>query len=419
VLKGFARDRSLLGTMFTSGAAQAILAVSGIGAARILGVDDRGRLALFNLLPTMLVLLGTLGLPVAITYFIAREPTHARAIARTTLGWCAVLTFVLTQIHFVALLIVFRGQPHYVIVAAAISMPLVAANVTQLVGQALLQGQQRYKAFNWSRVGPALAYALGIVFLALTGDGTLFTLTLVFVLSSTVAGVLTLAVALDGLPPESAQAGPAPPNIRRLLGFGARAVLGAVYPSETFQLDQATVGLFLSSASLGLYVVAVAFTNLPRFIAQSLGVIAYPRIAGLRDPAAARAMVLRFTAASVVVAAVTCLALEATVGALVPLLFGSAFDPAVPVTRILLISSFIVSVRRVLADGLRGAGYPTLGTIGEGVAMLALFPALAVFIPSLGLRGAAIGVCISAGAGLTALVAVAAHRDWTGLDGKP
>ena len=47
---------------------------------------------------------------------------------------------------------------------------------------------------------------------------------------------------------------------------------------ETFRLDQAVVGLFLTPAALGLYVVGLAFANLPRFIAQSVGYIAYPRI---------------------------------------------------------------------------------------------------------------------------------------------
>jgi O-antigen/teichoic acid export membrane protein len=406
MLKRAVRDRSLLGTMFTSGAAQAVLAVSGIGAARALGVDDRGRLALFNLLATMLVLLGTLGLPVAITYFIARNPSNARGVLRTVMRWCALVTCLLTQLDFLILLIVEKGQPHYVIVAAAVSLALVAGNVSAVVGLAFLQGQQRYTAFNWCRFMPAVAYGLGIVGLILGSAATLVTLTVDFVVVSVFGGIAALYFALRDLPMEQSS-GEQAPGIREMLGFGAKAVLGAVYPSETFQLDQASVGLFLNPAALGIYVVAVAFTNLPRFIAQSLGVVAYPRIASLRNPVAARATVWRFTAAAVVVAAVTCVALEVSVGVLIPFLFGGPFRTAIPITRILLVSAFIVSVRRVLADGLRGAGYPTLGTIGEGVAMLALFPALAGFVPGFGLRGAAIAVSISAGAGLVTLLAVA------------
>jgi O-antigen/teichoic acid export membrane protein len=390
--------------MFTSGAAQAILAVSGIGAARILGVDDRGKLALFNLLPTLLVLLGTFGLPVAITYFVARDPANSGAIARTALRSCTALTLGLTGADLIILALIFHGQPAYVVASAGLSLFLVPSNVAQLVGQALLQGEQRFAAFNWCRIMPAVMYALGILVLAALSLGTLFTLTLDFVVTQTLVGGATLFVAVKDLPRQSGQG--QSPGIRAMFRFGGKAVLGAVYPTETFQLDQATVGLFLSSASLGLYVVAVAFTNLPRFIAQSLGVIAYPRVAALRDRTRQRRMIVRFTAAAVVIAGSVCMVLELSVGFLIPVLFGHDFSAAVPITRILLVSSFVVSVRRVLADGLRGAGYPTLGTIGEGVAMLVLLPALVLLIPRFGLSGAAIAVCVSSITGLTVLLAV-------------
>ena len=43
------------------------------------------------------------------------------------------------------------------------------------------------------------------------------------------------------------------------------------------------IGLFLAPAALGLYVVAQAFTNLPRFISESVGAVAYPNIAASAD----------------------------------------------------------------------------------------------------------------------------------------
>ena len=71
---------STLGSMFASGSGQLALVVSGVCAARILGVHDRGQLALFILVPLILTVLGALGVPVATTYFIARDQTNARGI---------------------------------------------------------------------------------------------------------------------------------------------------------------------------------------------------------------------------------------------------------------------------------------------------------------------------------------------------
>ncbi len=69
------------------------------------------------------------------------------------------------------------------------------------------------------------------------------------------------------------------PSRRRAFRYGVSAVLGSSSPAEILRLDQAIIALALSRYTLGLYVVAVAFTNLPRFISQSVGIVAFPRVA--------------------------------------------------------------------------------------------------------------------------------------------
>lgn len=395
--------RDILGTIAASCAGQAILVLSGIGATRILGVEDRGHLALFNLLPTLLVLLGTCGLPIALTYFIARNPADARHVVVPILRLSVLLVSALTAADAGALALLDRAQPARVLIPAAISLPLVASNVAQVMGQAVLQGLQRYRAFNFWRVMPALLYAIAVGALYFTPAGNLLTLTIAFTATTSVIAACTLAVAVHSLPPLGPHTGERI-RLRDVVRFGLSAVLGAVYPTEAFQLDQAAVGLFLPSVSLGLYVVAVSFTNLPRFIAQSFGTIAYPRAAAARTPPEARRVVLRFTAGGAVTSLVVCGALELSVGFLAPFLYGHAFAAAVPVTRILLISSFVVATRRLLADGLRGAGYPGIGSLGESVAMLLLLPLLAVLIPADGLNGAAIAVTASSATGFAVIL---------------
>ena len=69
-------------------------------------------------------------------------------------------------------------------------------------------------------------------------------------------------------------------------------------------LDQAVVGLFMPPSVLGLYVVAVAFTNLPRFVGQSIGMVAYPTVANARDPLEARRRLSRLVMMTVGVSVV-------------------------------------------------------------------------------------------------------------------
>ena len=68
-------------------------------------------------------------------------------------------------------------------------------------------------------------------------------------------------------------------------------MFGGSPPVETYRVDQSVVALFLAPTALGYYVAALAFTNLPRFVAQSFAIVANPAIA--RQPtheAATRSM---------------------------------------------------------------------------------------------------------------------------------
>src|SRR5262249_6996583 len=62
--------------------AQAALVVTGVVSTRALGPTDRGYFALLLLLPAVLQQLGSLGLPLATTYFIAHNRTQEGPIRR-------------------------------------------------------------------------------------------------------------------------------------------------------------------------------------------------------------------------------------------------------------------------------------------------------------------------------------------------
>jgi O-antigen/teichoic acid export membrane protein len=183
-----------------------------------------------------------------------------------------------------------------------------------------------------------------------------------------------------------------------------------VSPLETLRLDQAIIGLFLSPAALGLYVVGVAFTNLPRFVAQSIGVVAYPHVTAQHDAALARRSMWRFLIVSVIVSAAVIVPLEVLAGSVVPIFFGVAFAQAVPIMQILLVSSLFLSARRVLTDTSRGIGQPGIGTAAEIAAWISLVPGIALLAPLYGAVGVALAFTISAAVSLVALIAMVVLR---------
>ena len=69
---------------------------------------------------------------------------------------------------------------------------------------------------------------------------------------------------------------------------GCAGLLSSFSAVDVLRPDQVVLALFLSPSALGLYVVGLAFTNLPYFIAKSVGLITFPWVASRREKADAR-----------------------------------------------------------------------------------------------------------------------------------
>jgi O-antigen/teichoic acid export membrane protein len=380
-------DSSAIGAILSGLWVQVALLFTGILSARILGVEDRGHLALLWLIPLSIAALLNLGLPLAAIFYIAKDRSRTRAVVRSLAPIATAQIVGLVAVQAVALAIYLQGQSHHVVVSGLVSLPWAASVVMQLYGLALFQGQSRFLAFNVARVAPMTLYATATIVLFLAGEGTLFSLTLAAVASNVLTGIGSLAVGLTSLP--TSPGGAAAPSRREMFVFGGKALFGSFSLVETMQVDQTFVGIALSPAALGLYVVASSFTSVLRFTVTNLGMVAYPRVASAKEPEIARHRIWRYFNWTVGVCIGIALVLELAVGWVVPFVFGSDFDSAVSIARILIPGGVLLCGRRMLSDGVRGAGFPGLGTIAEVASWAWLVPGLFLFVHLWGDEGAA------------------------------
>lgn len=387
---------------------QLMLLVSGILVARTLGPTDRGYLALLVLLPAVLMHVGTLGLPLATTYFIAKDETDEAAVRRNIALPAVAQAIVLVLLQAALLVLLLEGDPDRVKTAAVVSLALLPGAVADLYGKALLQGQGRYGAFNILRNATIVFYLAGIAVLLAVGATDLIGFAIAWVVANLVSGAVTLGLALSGRP-EEARVG-RPISRQRMFKFGIAGLLGSLSPVATFRLDQAVVGLLLSPEALGLYVAGLAFTNLPAVISGGVAMIALPEVARAtpeRRRSATRRFVWLATALSAAVVAV----LIVVAGVLVPFLFGEDFEEAVTLTRILLIGSVFVGARRVLTDSVSGSGRPGLGSWAELSSWVVLVPLLVVFTPLWGAEGVAAALTVTSAVSLVVLVVLVRRSD--------
>jgi O-antigen/teichoic acid export membrane protein/O-antigen ligase len=393
---------SMLSGITSGFAGQASLLVSGVVVARILGVEGRGQLALFALFPTLLVQLGGLGLPAAVTYFVAQEPARAGPIIQSLTPTALLQATGLTALNVGFLFLFLHSEGEFVLIAAAISSIVVAPILLQVYGLALLQGLGQFLSLHILRLVSPVVYALSVLALLVGGIGNLQTVAAIWATSNLLmAGLIAIFVwhAIRNAPAPSLV-----PSRRAMISFGGKSLLASTSVVDTLRIDQAVAGLLLSPTALGLYVVGSAFSNLPRILSTSIGVVAYPTVAAHKSSAHAGRTMLRFFAVTMLLCGVIVLILELLVSHLVPLFFGQEFEGAVPISRILLIGALLYSARRILSDCIRGAGQPTLGSLAEMISWIVLLPAMAIMTPLWGTAGVAAALTVSSGTAFFSLL---------------
>jgi O-antigen/teichoic acid export membrane protein len=407
----------IVGTVATGLAIQALLAVSGPFLARMLGPHQRGQLAALLLWPTVIAYVGSLGIPAAATYYVAQQRSSARAIGRHLLSFAVLQTIILLPVHAVWLYLLVRDETTTVQVAAAITLVAIPAFLAQWYGLAILQGARRFREFNVVRLGSIATYAALILIFFVTDVKTLPLPAAAYVGSVAIFAIATALIAARVIRERSEPGEEF--SRRRLVNFGLRGIIGTDTPLEAFRLDQIVLALFLGPAALGIYIVGLAFTNLPTFIGRAIGLVAFPSVASRAAAEDARRAMWRFLWGTFTVNTVMTVAILIAAPWLVPLFFGESFGPAVRITQILLPGMLFLSGRRVLSEGLKGRGLPTAGTIAELGALTWLAVALAVLTRPFGAEGVALAVTTSYAVSFGLVVLIAARRGEIDASARP
>ena len=401
--------RNLILTVGAGLLVQGMLVITGPFLARMLGPAGRGDLAALMLWPVVLVQLGCLGIPAAVTYFVSSGSSWRQTIRRG-LRFGAWQVAALTLAQALIVLVAFTGRGAEVRDAALITIAAPTGLLAQEYGQAILQARSDLKWFNVLRLLPIALFALAVIAMFLASAG-LVAVTLSWVGAVVLIGGVTLTFALRrSMPPALQGHAQKAPSSRGLASYGIRGILSANSATDIVRPDQIALAIFLPSRALGIYVVGLAFTNLPYFFAKAIGLVAFPAVAREADPAEARRVAWRYLWIIVGLATLIICLLYVTVATLIPLFFGEEFRDSVGLSYILLAGAFFTAIRRVLAETMRGRGQPGPGTTAEIVALAGLVLAIAILVPLIGVDGVAVALSASQLASFAVLAAIAIHR---------
>ena len=371
--------------------------VSGVIAARALGVDGRGQLAAVILWPAVLASLAELGLPTAFTYLSASRRSSSHDLARGVIPLVALQSLLLYVVGVPVIVVVLSGYPMSVQVSA-IGFLVAYAPSYLLVRylSALNQGEGRIGVFNLARLLIPSIYAAVLIALLLFGLVSVR----VFAGADGASWVATDRGSLrrfqSGHPLGCRQAAHRPHNgessvvswisdVFRYLGAGGHSPAGC----------SGSTTAVLGAREAGFYFVATSAGALVRTWGTTLGSLSLPRVAAATSREEALVAMSLFVRITMILSGLSAVALLLFAGPLLRLVYGEAFVPAETLVRILAVGMLAASLRYVLGDGLRGNGKPAQATQAEIVGWLVGGAALLVLLPLWGVNGVAVAVSAS------------------------
>lgn len=378
--------RGATASFTTSIAIQGLNVATGVLLARSLGPAGKGILTAALLWPGILASIGGLGLSQAVAYTVAHQRGRTKDVCGTALALSAVLAMV---VMLGGLFLIPAVLDHYgreAVRAGVLNLAWIPLTLLTLSGMGVLQGRMAFTAFNVARVSVIAATVGGVIILALAHSISPSHVILVVV----TANALTLGITVLALVRHHWFGLSVHLDIARsLVGFGLRTHAGNISSLANERGDQALIVVFLAPIQLGLYSVAVTFTSAVVLVGASLAIVALPAIAGMPDGRSVAdrmgALVRSTVLLSVLVSAVTAI----TLPVLVPLFFGTAFEPAVGPARVLLVAAVALSANRVLGASLMAINRPFQSGAGEIIATFITVGLVATLVPRIGILGAA------------------------------
>jgi len=361
--RGFAR--SVASTAGFNLAATAVGGLGGIIIARVLGPTVRGEYAAVTAWMGVLQLVGGMGQPAAVVYYVAREPPRARDYVATSRTMMLATGFVALVVGVLLAPVLGHGLPAltagYRIAFGALIVAFVGGSFT-----ASLQARDLHR-WNVVRVIQPVLGLIAIVVL-----WRLRRLT------------------LDGV----------------MVVIAAAMLLQLVWPATlNADLDQLVLSQTVSAADLGRYAVAVSISLLPMPLVFAIGNVAMPRLAATREVTGATRQLQRLSVlASAGLAVAVLVPLAAVSYWLVPLVFGAAYRGAVPLLWVLTPGSVFLACGQVTGDLLRGRRHPAVVAWAEGIAAILTVALLLALLPLVGVYGAAIASTVSYGVALAIML---------------
>jgi O-antigen/teichoic acid export membrane protein len=367
------------------------LGVSTVLVARTSGPTGVGVLALLRVLPGLVGVLISGGLPTGVPYFFSQPRKGLRSTVVVMMLASGVLGTALWTLAAVPLRNLFFSDLSTGLVILAgmtvFTQLLVATAKGTAQGRGDLPGANQVIVLEELMFLPAY---LALWLFRFDGE-------LLLVLALLLADLATAALAWRRLGHHGYfrnLEAPSASLARDVWWYGTRGEVGAVLSLLNLRLDFVLLSGFAGNAVVGTYAVASKFAELVRVLPLAITYVLYPRFSSQpidRAAAGARRLIRPATAATLVCAVVLALAAPFAL----PLLYGAQFDAAVGMAQILLVGLSVEGAAGVVSAYLYGTGRPGLNSVAMGAGVVLTVVLDLLLVPRWGATGAAIASTVA------------------------
>jgi O-antigen/teichoic acid export membrane protein len=395
------------GTLFATGANVAPLAASAglsLAIARLYGPTGTGVMSLVVNLFDAVLMIFTIGLSTGVTYLVSRgewplsQASRQLRRAAAGLGLCGAASGI--GFYFLTRQSIFKGVAPVLAIVSLCSLPFA---ISWALSAAIALGRERYEAYAGLELSQSLVVLLAGVALAvafgLTGAVAAFAAA--NVVTAVLGGLWTRRELKRRI--DSAAGRPLPGGqLRRATSFGLQTWTANLLQLLNYRVDLFFVSAVAPRSAVGVYSIAVSVTALGWLLPNALQTVLFPRVASLHaatgagrvtsdtaDAAAARAI-----RHSVLMLLPTALILAVLV-LLVPLFYGSRFDPSVALGFILIPGVVALGLAKVVSAVFTGRGFPRYALYTTVITVPVTLGLYFALIPTFHAVGAAVASSIS------------------------
>jgi O-antigen/teichoic acid export membrane protein len=380
--------------------ATAAAGLGGVLLARAVGPTVRGEYAAITAWLGIALMIGEIGQPAALCFYVASDPGRARDYLATSRAMMLVTGgLALTGGMFLAP-VLGHGQP-------ALTDGYRIAFGTSIVAFAATAHTFSLQARDLSRWNKARTAQPVLAMIAIAAAWRLQLLNLDVALVI-LAGTLLIQMCwayrccqLADLTSGRARR----VLVRPLAAYGAAQITALAPGTLNAYLDTLVLSQTVPPAELGRYAIAVSLSLLPVPLVSAVGYVAFPRLAAQRAATMDTSQLQRIAVlSSAGIATAMLLPLAAAAYWLVPVVFGAGYQGAVPLLWILAPGAVFLACGQVTGDLLRGRNRPLVVAWAQGLAAVFTVALLIALLPVVGVYGAAIASTVAYAVALAAML---------------